>query len=58
MHPAEPQEQVDVQRVLAIYRGKLAQATEEIVMLEARILNRDDELARLRAERDQPDVYK
>ena len=43
-----PSEQVDVQRILAIYRGKLAQATEDNVILEARLLNRDEEIQELR----------
>lgn len=48
MTPNMPQEQIDIKQVLGLYRTKLAEAHEAIIMLEARILARDEEIARLR----------
>jgi hypothetical protein len=43
------QEQVDINLVLKIYRTKLAEETEKNIILEARLMARDEEIARLRA---------
>lgn len=57
MHP-HGQEQVDINTVLGLYRTKLAEANEAIIMMEARLLQRDQTIAELRGqgEREIPDT--
>lgn len=49
---AQPHEQVDIQKVLGLYRTKLAETQEANIILEARLLNRDETIESLLRELD------
>lgn len=50
-------EQIPFQDILDSYRRQVSELTHELVLANCRIKNRDEELAFLRSQRDQPDSH-